>query len=297
MALDKTRIQKSISKLRKLLGKAPKRPTPEEIHDLRTQARRFETAMVALALDSKKNERRLLRNLAGVRRRAGKIRDMDVFTEHAAKVRGEPECLIQVREYLGAERYRHSKQLHALAQETGKTIRRRLKRTSIRIEKLLPDGMKKASDSINAAPADAMATALELATELATPATLNKNNLHQYRLKVKELRYVLQMADHPGNREFMGKLTEIKDAIGEWHDWEELIGIASGVLAHQGECKFLRETKAISHRKYQHALALANKLRREYLRSSDGAGKRASAGSAARVPAAPVLEATSAIAS
>jgi CHAD domain-containing protein len=68
---------------------------------------------------------------------------------------------------------------------------------------------------------------LKLSIELATPATLNRTNLHAYRLKIKERRYVLEMADDPGNQEFIDKLGEVKDAIGEWHDWEELIAIAS----------------------------------------------------------------------
>ena len=66
----------------------------------------------------------------------------------------------------------------------------------------------------------------ELLSELYRPARLNKRNLHPYRLKIKELRYVMQLSEDNGSHEFVKKLGEAKDAIGEWHDWEELLAIA-----------------------------------------------------------------------
>src|SRR6266403_1290528 len=113
MSLDPQRIQKTVSKLRKLVTKAPKRPTPDQVHDLRTHTRRFEAAVQALRLDSKRNERRLLRGLARVRKRAGKVRDMDVLTGHSTSlhVDKDQDCLIQLVEHLGSARYRHAKKL------------------------------------------------------------------------------------------------------------------------------------------------------------------------------------------
>jgi CHAD domain-containing protein len=76
----------------------------------------------------------------------------------------------------------------------------------------------KKSSTQNAPAAEAMAAAAKLSRELAQPATLNKSNLHPYRLKVKELRYILQMADSPDTRDFIDSLGAVKNAIGEWHD-------------------------------------------------------------------------------
>ncbi len=75
MALDAGRIQKTVRKLRKLLKTVPRRPSPDEIHDLRTHIRRLEAALEALALNSKRNERRVPRGLGRLRRRAGKIQN------------------------------------------------------------------------------------------------------------------------------------------------------------------------------------------------------------------------------
>jgi CHAD domain-containing protein len=121
-----------------------------------------------------------------------------------------------------------------------------------------------------------MAFVLKLSSELASPATLNRKNLHAYRLKIKELLYVLEMANDPGNQEFIDKLGEVKDAIGEWHDWEELIAITVEVLDHKANCKLLREVRAISVQKYENALSLTNKMRRDYLHFSGRIRKRVS---------------------
>ena len=278
MMLDIGPVKKNIGKLRKLLKKAPRRPNPDEIHDLRTRIRRFEAVLEVLDLNSKHNERRLLRHLGRIRKCAGKVRDMDVLTGYAStvKVGQERDCLVQLLEYLGAERYRRAEQLHARMGKYGAELRRRLKRTLARLQKLIPNHDKNRSGDRNTTAADAMAFVLKLSSELASPATLNRKNLHAYRLKIKELRYVLEMANDPGNQEFIDKLGEVKDAIGEWHDWEELIAITVEVLDHKANCKLLREVRAISVQKYENALSLTNKMRRDYLHFSGRIRKRVS---------------------
>jgi CHAD domain-containing protein len=278
MALDAKRMQKTMRKLRKLVRKAPKRPTPDNIHDLRTYTRRFEVAVGALKLDSRRNERRLLGDLSRARKRAGKIRDMDVLTSYTANVHSnqQQDCLVQLLEYLGARRYRQAERLQATIKKRRSALRRRLKRASARIDKLIVATNKDPAAAQSRASADAMASAAKLSEELTAAATLNKSNLHPYRLKVKELRYVLQMADSPDTRAFIDSLGEVKDAIGEWHDWEELIAIAADLDEHGPNCKLIQELRKISERTYEQALSLTNQMRKDYLRGSAGAGKHGS---------------------
>jgi CHAD domain-containing protein len=268
MALDTKRIRKPPQKLRKLLKKMPKQPTPKDVHDLRTNTRRLEATLAALSLDSKGRGRRLLRDLARVRRRAGKVRDLDVLTGHAATLHpdGDENCSVQLIEHLGAERRRHGKKLHATAAKHGKTVRKRLKKTSAYLERLITKGNTEWDPA--EASAKVTASALKLESELAIPAALGRKNLHSYRLKVKKLHNLLRMADNTKKEEFISMLGEAKDAIGEWHDWEELLGMANDVLDHGARCTLVRELKRICDEKYEHALARTESMRKKYLKVS-----------------------------
>src|SRR5258708_27353969 len=98
MVLEVAPIKKNIRKLRKLLKKAPRRPNPDEIHDLRTQIRRFEAVLEAFDVNSKRNERRVLRHLGRIRKSAGKVKDLDLLTGYASTVNVDQErdCLVQL---------------------------------------------------------------------------------------------------------------------------------------------------------------------------------------------------------
>src|SRR5204863_3440123 len=109
---------------------------------------------------------------------------------------------------------------------------------SSRITGLLRGKDAGAADS---AVANAAATAIRLSAQLAAPPRLNKTNLHPYRLKVKELQNILLMAEAPSRPRFVEDLGDVKDAIGEWHDYAELVGIASKLLDHRGNCALLAE--------------------------------------------------------
>ena len=268
MALDTDKIQKPVRKLRKLLKKNPKQPTPDQIHDLRTNTRRLEATVDALSLDSGRKGRRLLKDLASIRKRAGKVRDMDVLTSFASSVRvdGEQDCKVQLLEHLGAQRRKHARKLHGTVAEYGGSARNHLKQTSRRLDRDLSNNSKDADPA--GVSSQVTATALKMESELAAPTRLGRDNLHPYRLQVKELRNILKLASNADNEEFIETLGKVKDAIGEWHDWEELLATAKDVLDHGGRCKLLRELKGISEQKYEEALADAEKMRRKYLRVS-----------------------------
>jgi CHAD domain-containing protein len=145
----------------------------------------------------------------------------------------------------------------------------------------------KAAGAAEKAMANAGATAVRLSAQLGEPPRLNKTNLHPYRLKVKEFQNILRMAEAPPRPRFIEDLGDVKDAIGEWHDWEELVGIASKLLDREN-CQLLAELKRTAANKYDSALSLALKLRKTYLRSSGPKRKNAASSG---VPRAPVWEA------
>ena len=296
MALDANRAEKPVRKLRKLLKKMPAMPGADDIHDFRTSSRRIEATLWALSLDSRHNCRRILKEISRLRKRAGNVRDMDVLTDYLLSVscpQEEKKCSVQLLEYLGARRQKYAKKFDSAREQYASELNKRLKRTSRQLVKILPSNGKKDPDG-DSASAEVTASALKLLADLAQPPRLGKTNLHPYRLKVKELRNLLQMAENSDQQEFVRSLGEVKDAIGEWHDWEELVAIAREVLDHGPSCQLLRELRRIGDTKCRQALALTETMRKNFLRMPDGRNKR-KAQHRQRGPAEPVWLATAAL--
>ncbi len=100
--LDPKRVHKPVKKLRNIVKQIPKQPSPEQVHDLRTNTRRPEAVVTALSLDTSRNVKDLLNDLFRVRKRAGKVRDMDVLTAYAASLHDgeDQDCKVQLLEHL-----------------------------------------------------------------------------------------------------------------------------------------------------------------------------------------------------
>ncbi|HVB55036.1 MAG TPA: CHAD domain-containing protein [Candidatus Acidoferrales bacterium] len=277
MALDATRIETNIRKLRKILKKSSKLLKPQDVHRLRTRTRRMEAILTAVGLSSDHSERQLLRRLGRIRKKAGKVRDMDVLTSHACaikKMNAGCDCLLQLIEYLGAQRYRFARKLRQSIQRHSPKTRRRLKRTSARLERIIDHDQENSSDMQTDPHAQAAGLARKLSMDLAAPAILNRSNLHSYRIKIKELRYVLQTEKGDRDRQFMDALGESKDAIGEWHDWEQMIAIAAELLDHEPECTVLTTLRTISREKYDLALSVTNRMREQYVKRNNSGKDR-----------------------
>jgi hypothetical protein len=114
------------------------------------------------------------------------------------------------------------------------------------------------------AAADAMAVSLQLETELGSWPKLHASNIHPFRLKVKELRYILQLAKD-NDAEFIETLGEVKDRIGEWHDWNELALIADNTIDHGPSCKLTKRIRDRVKEEFKKALTITNRMRRRYL--------------------------------
>lgn len=293
MSFDIERIHKPSRKVAKFLRKNSKRPSSDAVHELRTSIRSLETTFITLRLDSRKRAKRLIRHLRAVRKAAGNVRDMDVLTAGVLTVErdGEQDCLVQLIEHLGAERSKFVKKLHHVIETNKPQLRQDLKQYSKHVEKRLQEVKTNPADA-DAVPLTRTRT-IQLSWELKSPLRLNRSNLHDYRLKVKELRDVLQLSDQPGDPGFLEKLGEVKDAIGEWHDWEELVGIARKLLDHGPSCKLIKNLKEIRDSKYERALSLSGQLRNHYLKAG-GSNRRPRHDKGIPVPPT-VLSTTSAI--
>ena len=221
MLMQTELVQKSIARLRKFLKKKPGNPAPERVHKIRASARRLESSLAAMDIGKKRLRKRLERSLPTLRKRLGKIRDMDVLTAHAISITSkasERECLVQLLEHLGAKRSEYMRRLRKTARNHGPRLRNDL----ATIAEKMGDAANRSGRNGAVEFGGQQASPLkELISGLDRPRHLNEGNLHSYRLKVKELRYVLQLSPEKRSQEFANKLGEVKDAIGEWHDWED----------------------------------------------------------------------------
>jgi CHAD domain-containing protein len=266
MALDAKQVHKPVRKLRKLLKKVPKQPDPQRVHQLRTNGRRLEAMLSSLSLDSGSGGRRVLKGIAKIRKKAGGVRDMDVLISYVPPANDdrEKDCRVQLLEHLGNQRRKEAKKLRAIISRKGSRTRAALKKVRRQLEKDLCEDRDPDCDPAEAS-SKAMASALALESELRLPTRLTRQNLHPYRLKVKELQYVLRLAENSHDQEFVAALGAVKDRIGEWHDWEELLAIAKEVLNHGANCKLMREIRNNCERKYEAALTEAQAMRKKYL--------------------------------
>jgi CHAD domain-containing protein len=285
MALDFRRVQKPPRKLRKLLKTMSAEPTPEQVHDFRTNSRNMEATLNAFGLENRGLGRRVLKPLSRLRKRAGKVRDMDVLTSYAASVRaedGEQECAVQLLEHLGAQRRKYARKFHSASRQDGSKLRRRLKQ--VRRELCRKQGNIADNKTLLAEPSS---SALKLASELGSIPRLDHSNLHPFRLQVKELRNILRLANE-ADQDLIAALAKVKDAIGEWHDWEELVNIADKVLDHGTQCRLMQQLKSTTRDKFESALSQAEQLRQRYFGLS---GKKKPSRARSAAPAEPVVRA------
>ena len=261
MPFDRDHLQSPFRKLKKATKKH--KPSsfedPDTVHKLRTNTRRVEAILGAVELLPKNEAKRLKRYLKGARRAAGDVRDMDVLTTKAAKteVADEESCQLQLLHDLGRRREKSVRKLVRVLKRDRSGIRKSLKNAESSAAHLLRpnEGEKEQST--------AAAAALDLNAKLRKFSTINRKNLHTFRKEAKTLRYVLQMA-HPRDERLTEGLREMQDAIGEWHDWEELVGIAEKVIDHKG-CGLVRELHLQADSTYDEAVRVANRIRREFL--------------------------------
>ena len=69
----------------------------------------------------------------------------------------------------------------------------------------------------------------EVVRELGEWTPLDAGNMHEFRLKVKQLRYTLQL-DAQADPALVEALGDVQRRIGDWHDWHQLAEIAREVL-------------------------------------------------------------------
>jgi CHAD domain-containing protein len=258
MPIDRQRNQKLCRQLSRMLGQLAKTPAAKTVHGFRTTSRRVETMLEALVPEPDRNLKKLLKSLARLRRRAGRVRNIDVQSEllRGLKIGGDGDRKKRVLQELAELRARREKKL-AAALDGGalRQIRKRL----LRATECTAHGPAEAFDPGKAALQEFTRFARE-------QATLNQDTLHAYRLQTKHARYVAELAENDERaRRVVSELKRMQDAIGEWHDWAQLTARAEGLLANGNEVPLISALKNVTRAKYRQALSVCAETRKDLL--------------------------------
>jgi len=253
MADDRDKPEKTLKRFGKSLKRALRSTSPKRVHQLRTGSRRLEAAVHALTLEDKPRCRRMLKSVARIRKKAGKVRDLDVLIRFTSQLAapGHDESTSQLLDHIEAERRKSARKLHRSISRRFRDTRRRLKRS-----RSLFQSNGKAVDRQQSKIASAAAA---ISAELASWPRLTRANLHRYRLRLKELRYTLELIrdSDPGLIDSIGEVT---DAIGTWHDWSELYATASALFEGRQALDLLRAIRSTVSAKLSDALVLASAM-------------------------------------
>jgi len=273
MELDLGSIEKPVRMLRRSLKRLTDEPPVAEVHNLRIYARRVEALAAALMPGDKKLMRRLMKAVRPMRKAAGEVRDMDVLAGKALALsrHRRDHSVVCLRKHLRSMRIESARELLDTVAEQRSDARRSLKQLSRQIEKRLHGKRVRAmTEAVAGGPSGEAAT--RLIDELSRWPDFSEENLHAFRIKVKELRYLLQLA-HDGSPKFVRALGNVKDQIGDWHDWHQLAKIAAKVLNPQDDRAALEKIDKIGREKLERALAAARTVKPRYLSRFAQAGK------------------------
>jgi CHAD domain-containing protein len=268
MSIDPKRCRAVFQKLERDLVKLSSKPQAQSVHRFRTGTRRLQILLGELSPKLDRNEKKLLKLLSRIRKRAGKVRDLDVQSAalRSLKVPREPRRKTQLVNQLIELRTQQEKKLRKEVDDpTVHEILKRLKRASKRFD---PES---AHDPL--AVAKAMLQNIERASE-----PLSETVLHQYRILSKRARYAAEFAPpSPAADRFIAEVKRIQDASGDWHDWLTLTETADQRLGDLRESPLVAELHNVTGAKYRHAVSVLSQMRSTAPSASRAAARPSSA--------------------
>ncbi len=227
-------------RLSRQIGKVTKSAGTDAVHKFRTYSRRVEALVSELGCENG-NQKKLLKLLSKLRKKAGKVRDLDVqiaFLKEL-KVPDRQNQRTQLIDSLDAEQVKRKKKLEkALTPETSHELRKRLRR---------------AQDELGLTGVDPLKLSYK---RLPDPGTtqLSEKMLHACRIEAKKARYLAELApESPARNQFVAELKHAQDAIGEWHDTMKLKERAEQLFGGVSESALVSVLQNISRAKFRRA--------------------------------------------
>lgn len=252
MPIDAKRSRLTFQRLSRELTKLARRPAPESVHKFRTHGRRVEALLSEVVPELTRNDKKLLKLLGRLRKKAGRVRDLDVQIGllRNLKIPQGNGHKAQFTEALIEDRALREKKLaKAFTREIVDEIRKRLKRA--------------AGDIKLAKDADPLALTLSRLTQLGREhAPLTEKTLHQYRIIGKRARYIAELAEKDTEAErVVAQLKHMQDVIGDWHDWLKLTQKAQELLGGVRDSALVALLHNVTQAKFRQSLDAVAEIR------------------------------------
>ncbi|HTS38335.1 MAG TPA: CHAD domain-containing protein [Candidatus Solibacter sp.] len=219
---------------------------PESVHGFRTTTRRFQTLIEEILPERNRNQKKLLKLLGTIRKRAGRVRDLDVQLAalRSLKIPQEPRRKTQLTSRMIELRAQHEKKLRKeLGLDDVKDIRKRLKRAAKEID-------------FNAGNSPLVVARDILDRVQHSGSQITEDVLHQYRILVKRARYAAEFAaDSAEARRFIAQLKKLQDAVGNWHDWLTLTETAGDRFGDIRQSPLVAALHNVTGAKFRQAVA------------------------------------------
>ena len=258
MTLLEKRMRGLNKDLSAAISKVTGKPTPKAVHRLRTTIRRIESLVSYSHPDLKKKLERNLEKMADLRKRAGKVRDFDVQMGLLKKLgNGSTE---RDRKVLAAilekKRERQVKRLQSTINKIQESkFLNRMEQIAVHAG-VVKDG----KDRPLAPLEEAIAQLSVMANDFARHA-LKPGRLHEARVTLKRIRYLAELAEtSDAQKNFIRELKLVQDAVGEWHDWQELTAAAEKRFSDRVNCALLREIRALLSARHSAAISAIQNL-------------------------------------
>ena len=248
-----------LRKLRRLLREVSEQPLPERVHQLRTTIRRAETFLNSHELSEKRDVAKLLQQFVKLRRRAGRVRDVDVqrIALRTVHITGQEEAKLLLMAELEAQRNKQQKKLLAgIEDKYSPRMRERMRKVEYAIA--FAGGAEGAAGKPGkVSPQRLLRSVRELVRAYRQAQPFSPRGLHQFRIQCKKTRYLAELL--PGNAELLLQLKTMQDVIGDWHDWLTLAENAARI-AGPAKLALLAHLQNVTQAKFTEALSVCRRV-------------------------------------
>lgn len=245
MPISSEHVQRIFRKTERELDRLSSQKNTKAVHSFRTSSRRLETLLEEIAPRRDRHGKKLLKMLNAIRRRAGKVRDLDVQLEalRSLKVPQEPRRKTRLMQSLIELRLKHEGKLRKLLRKLDiEEIHRRFKQVHKGFE---TEGAR-----------DPLAVAQKIvAAAITGGSSMDGEKLHRCRIAVKRARYAAELAEKsPAATEFIAELKCMQDALGNWHDWQLLTETAKKRLGEVSQSSLVAVLHNVTQGKFRQAV-------------------------------------------